>query len=71
MKAVDLVALILVIVGALNWGLVGTANFNLVTALFGQNILSSAVFVLVGIAGIVLAIRLASAPKRLLAAHAA
>jgi uncharacterized membrane protein YuzA (DUF378 family) len=70
MKVVDLIAMILVIVGALNWGLVGTAHFNLVTALFGQTILASAVFVLVGIAGVFLAIRLATS-RHLLAAHAA
>ena len=42
----------LVIVGALNWGLVGVAKFNLVTALFGNTILSSIVFTLVGLAGV-------------------
>ena len=36
MKALDVVTGILVIVGALNWGLIGTARFNLVAALFGQ-----------------------------------
>ena len=36
MKAVDVLAAVLVIVGALNWGLVGVAKFNLVAALFGQ-----------------------------------
>ena len=51
MKALDIVAGILVIVGALNWGLVGAANFNLVTAIFGQTILASIVFILVGLAG--------------------
>ena len=71
MKAVDLIALILAIVGALNWGLVGTAHFNLVTALLGQTVLASAVFALVGAAGLYIAIRLATAPKSFLAAHAA
>ena len=51
MKPVDLIASILVIVGALNWGLVGIANFNLVAALFGTSILATIVYVLVGIAG--------------------
>ena len=63
MKALDLIALILIIVGALNWGLVGTANFNLVTALLGQTMLASIVFVLVGVAGVYAAVRLATAPK--------
>jgi uncharacterized membrane protein YuzA (DUF378 family) len=52
MKSVDVLAAVLVIVGALNWGLVGVAKFNLVTALFGATILSSIVFAIVGLAGI-------------------
>jgi uncharacterized membrane protein YuzA (DUF378 family) len=35
MKAFNLLTLVLVIVGGLNWGLVGLANFDLVAALFG------------------------------------
>lgn len=50
MKAVDVLAAVLVIVGALNWGLVGIAKFNLVAALFGDSILATLVYVLVGIA---------------------
>lgn len=46
-------ALVLMIVGALNWGLVGVANFDLVAALFGQgSTLSRIVYALVGLAGI-------------------
>ena len=65
MKAVDVLALVLVIVGALNWGLVGALQFNLVTALLGQTILASIVFVLVGIAGIYLGARLSMSQKQL------
>ena len=50
MKALDAVAAALVIVGALNWGLVGAAKFNLVAALFGQSVLASIVYTLVGAA---------------------
>ncbi|HEX4792430.1 MAG TPA: DUF378 domain-containing protein [Humisphaera sp.] len=71
MKVLDLTAMILVIVGALNWGLVGTAHFNLVTAIFGQTVLASTVFALVGAAGVFLAVRLAIAPKRVLWAQPA
>jgi uncharacterized membrane protein YuzA (DUF378 family) len=50
------------IVGSLNWGLVGAANFDLVAAIFGQgSILSRIVYGLVGLAGlygIALALRL-------------
>ena len=46
--------LILTIVGALNWGLVGLFDFNLVSTLFGaENVITRIVYVLVGIAGIV------------------
>jgi len=58
MKKIDLIAAVLVIVGAINWGLVGIANFNLVTALFGATVISAAVFALVGLAGVYLATRL-------------
>ena len=71
MKAIDTLAAVLVIVGALNWGLVGVAKFNLVTALFGQTILASIVFALVGLAGIYVAGRWATAQKPVYAAHSA
>ncbi len=56
MMIVTLIASILAIIGCLNWLLVGLFSFNLVTALFGAaSILSTAVYILVGIAGIWLA----------------
>jgi len=67
MKALDVLAVILVIVGALNWGLVGMANFNLVSAIFGQTILASVVYSLVGIAGVYQIFRLAVGQKPALA----
>ena len=69
MKAVTVVALVLVIVGALNWGLVGAFKFNLVQALFGDSILAALVYILVGISGIVLAVRAAQMSSQL--THAA
>ncbi len=39
MKYIHYIALTLVIVGALNWGLVGLFDFNIVTTLFGIHIL--------------------------------
>ncbi len=59
MRYVNAIALLLVIVGAANWLLVGVAKFDLVAAIsgasFGEtNTLSSIVYVLVGIAGIAL-----------------
>ncbi len=62
--AVGWIALVLMIIGGLNWGLVGLFSFDLVAALFGSmSSLSRIVYVLVGIAalyGIVLAARLGS-----------
>lgn len=52
---IDWVSLVLVIVGALNWGLVGAFKFNLVKAIFGEDTaLARIVYVLVGIAGLYL-----------------
>lgn len=50
----DKIALLLVIVGALNWLLVGLFQFDLVAAIFGgqQSLLSRIVYSLVGIAGL-------------------
>ena len=52
-KPIDVVAYVLILVGALNWGLVGFFSFNLVAFLFGEtSVLSRIVYALVGLAGI-------------------
>ena len=49
MRIVNVVTLVLLIVGGLNWGLVGLFNFDLVAALFGEmSPLSRIVYALVG-----------------------
>lgn len=49
----DRLALILVIIGALNWGLIGLFGFDLVATLFGEmSTLSRLVYSLVGMAGL-------------------
>ena len=49
----DWVAIVLVIVGGLNWGLVGAFNFDLVAFIFGaMSMLSKIVYVLVGLAAL-------------------
>lgn len=48
MKIINLIAAILLIVGGLNWGLVGLFNFDLVTYLFGATGLTKLVYILVG-----------------------
>ena len=53
MKTLNLLTLILLIVGGLNWGLVGLANFDLVAAIFGDgSALSRAVYTLVGLSAL-------------------
>ena len=53
MKIVNCIALVLVIIGALNWGLIGAFNFNLVSFLFGTGtVLSRIIYGLVGVAGL-------------------
>ena len=44
--------LFLCAVGAINWGLVGAFHYNLVTALLGSGRKASAVYILIGIAGL-------------------
>jgi uncharacterized membrane protein YuzA (DUF378 family) len=53
MKAIDTICLVLVIIGAINWGLIGLFGFNLVDAIFGtMSMISRIIYVLVGIAGL-------------------
>ena len=54
MKTLQRIALVLTIIGALNWGLIGFFDFNLVTALFGANsVVSRIIYSLIAIAGII------------------
>lgn len=58
MRTFDAITAILVVVGALNWGLVGFANFDLVQAIFGHmTFLSRLIYALVGISGLYQAIQ--------------
>ena len=53
MKALDIIALLLVIIGAVNWGLIGFFQYDLVANLFGDmSAFSRVVYSLVGIAGL-------------------
>ena len=54
MRILDYVLLTLVVIGAINWGLIGLFNFNLVDSLFGQgSFLSMLIYIIVGIAGLI------------------
>lgn len=55
LKALNSLAFILVIVGALNWGLVGLFDLNLVTLIFGENGLHKLVYDLVGVSAVIVA----------------
>lgn len=53
MRTLDVLALILVVIGAVNWGLIGFFRFDLVASLFGDmSGLSRIIYSLVGLAGI-------------------
>lgn len=53
MKTVDVATLVLLIIGGLNWGLVGGFSFDLVAALFGNmTLLSKIVYILVGLSAV-------------------
>jgi len=58
MKTINLIAFILVIVGGLNWGLVGAFSFDLVAAIFGEmSAVSRIIYVLVGLSALYLVFR--------------
>jgi len=69
MKKLDLVAVVLLVVGGLNWGLVAVARFDLVAALFGMefgetNALTRIVYGLVGLSAVYIAAQMRAIPRR-------
>ena len=68
MRPIDALAAVLVIVGALNWGLVALAEFDLVAAITGNDFgetssLSRIVYGAVGVSGVYAAVRLIGAVR--------
>jgi len=63
-KNFDIIAAILLVIGGLNWGLVGAVNFDLVNALFGTSILSTLVYLLVGISAVYQALQFKAIQRR-------
>jgi len=55
MSGLQRIALLLTIIGAINWGLIGFFQFDLVAAIFGgqSSLISRIVYSLVGIAGLI------------------
>ncbi len=53
MKAFYVIALILIIIGGINWGLVGVFDFNLVAAIFGKSsFIARVIYTIIGIAAL-------------------
>jgi uncharacterized membrane protein YuzA (DUF378 family) len=68
-KKLDILAIALVVVGGLNWGLVSLARFDLVATVFGlefgeTNALTRVVYGLVGLSALYLASQVAALPRR-------
>jgi hypothetical protein len=58
MKTIDVIVAVLLVIGGLNWGLVGVADFNLVAALFGEGTtMSRIIYSLVGLSAVYQAIQ--------------
>ena len=53
METFQKIALVPTIVGALNWGLIGAFNFNLVTTLFKDSMITNLIYIIVGICGLI------------------
>jgi len=52
MSTVGWLAWVLVVVGAINWGLIGAANLNIVETVVGSGSLAQVVYILVGLGGL-------------------
>lgn len=64
MKMLTTLALVLIVVGGLNWGLVGFFNFDLVAAIFGEmTIASRIIYALVGLSAVFTAVKIPSLSK--------
>lgn len=55
MKTLQIISLTLIIVGAINWGLIGLFNFDLVATIFGgaDTLGAKIIYILVGICGLI------------------
>ena len=54
MYILKIIAFILTVIGALNWGLIGAFDFNLVSALLGEGtLLTKIIYILVGISALI------------------
>lgn len=52
MSGTDMVIWVLVTLGALNWGLIGAFDFNLVSSIFGDGTFTQVIYVIIGLAAV-------------------
>jgi uncharacterized membrane protein YuzA (DUF378 family) len=65
MKSLDIIVAILLVVGGINWGLVGFADFDLVGAIFGQmTILARVIYIVVGLSALYQALQFKAIQRR-------
>jgi len=65
MKSLKTISLVLVVIGGLNWGLVGLLDFDLVATIFGaMSAISRIVYVLVGLSAVYLAVVSLNKPRQ-------
>lgn len=53
MRIIKKIALVLTIIGALNWGLVGLFNVNLVTTLIKSSLINNIIYIVIGVASLI------------------
>ena len=53
METLQKICLVFSIIGAIVWGIIGFFNFNIVTWIFGDSIISNIIYIIVGICGII------------------
>ncbi len=52
-KVLHMITFLLLVVGGLNWLLIGVADFNLVTTIFGEGNITKLIYILVGLSAVV------------------
>lgn len=53
MEIIKKIALVLTIIGALNWGLIGLFNINLVTMLIKSTLINNIIYIVIGVASLI------------------
>jgi uncharacterized membrane protein YuzA (DUF378 family) len=65
MRSIDIIVAALLVVGGLNWGLVGIFNFNLVASIFGNaSAISNVIYALVGLSALYQVVQLKAIQRR-------